>query len=649
MIEIDWHKDYQREFVCPHCGQQGLRLAGKRRKRNFRCPNCQKNTAVSHKIKIPEPNSINWRRDYQGEFICPHCDEKGLWLAGFSSKGSKRQFICRHCQKTTRESNDIKLPDPNSQINWRRDYRVGEFACPNPNCHAREVRLFGSHGGRKQMFRCQACETSCSASIDLTPQILSQFSPGNSWVKSFLFEEDRWDLRSLICSDYDQNTIWTANFENVELDWFKSQVKRYIYHLCKLNKPPTTILSYLTNLRVFSRYLAQKDLAGIEAINRGVILDFLTGNKVKSAGMRHRLATLRNFFEIGTIQGWFEVDQHIIRDEDLPKKKQSNPDPISDTVREQIEKNLDKLPDPIARMWIIAFFTAMRPSELALLKKDCLIQEGSHWKIVWQRNKTKDHHEVPVTRIIAQVVQEQQEYIQKLWGDEWDYLFCHYQGLSTTDPSQPNLKPVKKVISQHRSSLQIAICCLIQAEDIRDDNGNIAQFSPRLIRATRLTELFKQGHELVVVSAWAGHRKLATTSTYYTHVSCNLIEKETGHIQKALFNADGQALHYESLPKSFWKNPRAHQLELSGDHINTPIYGYCGLPLEQRCDKFRACYTCPCFVAVPEKLTQYVKTRDELRAKESRARASGADVLVEQYQRQAEQLDKIIASLEDAA
>ena len=240
------------------------------------------------------------------------------------------------------------------------------------------------------------------------------------------------------------------------------------------------------------------------------------------------------------------------------------------------------------------------------------------------------------------------EYIEQLWGNEWNHLFCHYQRPSR-NRQYNNIIPVKKVIPKDNCLFRGAIEYLIETENIRDENGKLAEFSPRLIRHTRLTQLFEQGHDLSVVSAWAGHKRLATTSNFYTQVSCELIEKEAGHIQRALFNANGQYHQYESLPKSFWKDPQAHKLDLPGDHINTPIYGYCGLPLNQRCDKFRACYTCGNFVAVPKKLPQYIKTRDELRTKESRAKANGQDVLVEQFGRQADQLDKIIASLQEAA
>lgn len=208
---------------------------------------------------------------------------------------------------------------------------------------------------------------------------------------------------------------------------------------------------------------------------------------------------------------------------------------------------------------------------------------------------------------------------------------------------------MKKVIPGHPNPLQNAIRTLIKSENILDDNGEIGKFQTRLIRETRLTELFLKGHDLSVVSAWAGHRQLATTANFYTQVTCEQIEKEVGHIQSALVNTDGKKIYYESMPKSFWDNPVAHELEVAGTHVNTPIYGYCGLDLDEECDKFRACYTCRFFVAKPEKLSQYVSLRDELREKQERALANGHGVLVEQFARQADQLDKIIASLQEAA
>ncbi len=589
---------------------------------------------------------INWKQDYRKEFVCSACSIIGMNLSG--KYKDKQFFRCPKCGKHESQFYTFKTYELNSKINWRRDYKVGEFACPNHACNARSVFPIGRNSS-KQEFICQVCKASTFESIDISNRNISRLSGTLPPVKPFNFDDNSWDLRAINPKGQIKRSQYIVNFDSLFLDWFIILAKQYIHYLCKSQKSDSAIQQRLVGLRKFSHYLEEKDLSSISQISRETIFDFvdwLKSQKVGKTSIKDRLGDLRDFFRFGNQRNLFNVNQDIIRDTDYPKTYKKNTDPLTDTVREQIESNLHRLPDPIARMWIIAFFTAMRCNELAFLKKDCLVQSGENWKIIWQRSKTNDWHEVPITRTIAKVVFEQQEYIENLWGESWDYLFCHYQDVSQTEISQAKLKPVKKVILI-QSPLQKAINCLISVLDIRDENGKLVSFTPKLLRPTRLTQLFEQGHDLAVVSAWAGHKHLATTSTYYTHVSCELIEKEAGHIQKALFNIEGKPLYYESMPKSFWENPRAHQLELEGNHINTPIYGYCGLPLDQRCDKFRACYTCSHFVATADKLQTYIKLRDELKVKESKALQGGHDVLVEQFGRQADQLDKIIASLQE--
>ena len=514
------------------------------------------------------------------------------------------------------------------------------------------MRFFSIRKNRhnKKQFRCKKCHKTQYDSVFINKQNLTQYANKTLSLKNFIFVEDEWDLRAIIPNSGDQNARRAfVNFKLFTVDWYKLTAKKYIYYLCKteLCKSFGSINGHVYALRRFSQYLAKNYITGFEDINRSLLLDYLADEDKVT---KRKLTTLKNFFSIGTVKGWFKIDQDIIRDEDYPRTRKGNPNPISTIVREEIEQNLHKLPKPIARMWIVCFFAALRPEELAFLKQDCLIQEGDKWKVVWQRNKSDDIHEVPITRTIAKVIQEQKDYIQDLWGDDWQYLFCHYHGLSKINLSRFNLKPIKRVIPTGSATpLKIGVRALIKELNIRDENGNLAKFTTRVLRPTRATHLFEQGHELAVVSAWLGHKHFATTSTYYTKVSCDLIEQEAGHIQKALVNSEGHRVAYESFPKSFWEMPQAHKLELSQTHINTPIYGYCGLDLDQDCHKFRACYTCLCFVATPEKLPQYIKTRDELRGKQSKALVAGQDVLVEQFGTQADQLDKIIGSLQEAA
>jgi integrase len=593
---------------------------------------------------------INWKEDYNGEFICHECDMKGMSNQWTHPQTQKRQFRCSACKKVQRESCNLTIKavnDPHIQgLKWYTNHKINGFVCPQ--CQAEDIYFQGIYQYDKKTFGCRTCGKRQQDSNILNAYSFSRYSTNQLIVKPFNRVDDEWDLRA-INLNYDARDIKESklDFSDLELDWFKDKAKDYILYLCKAESAFKTIKRHLFYLKRFSKYLATENISGFDKISRSLILDYLAHEK--NVG-RHKLSLLRSFFTIGNIKGWFKIDQDIIRNADYPKLHQDNPDPISDLVREQIEQNLYRLPDPIARMWLIGYFAAMRPSELALLKRDCLVQEGQYWKLVWYRKKTNDYHEIPISISIAKVIQEQQEYIQNLWGDRWDYLFSHYHNLSRTEPSQPKLKPVKKILpSDNHHPLIISIQALITTLNIRNENGQIPKFQLKLFRPTRLTQLFEEGHDLAVVSAWAGHKQFATTSTYYTKVSCDLMEREAGHIQQALVNNNGHRVLYESYPKSFWDNPTAHKLELDGTHINTPIYGLCGLPLDQDCHKFRACYTCQSFVATIEKLPQYINTHTVLREKQAKAMSAGQEVLVEQFGRQADQLDKIIASLQQEA
>jgi integrase/transcription elongation factor Elf1 len=660
MLEINWEQDYQDDFICPSCEKSRLRLCGFHEGiKNFRCHNC--NTYVLASIKLSgrfrcikpsfKDEHIDWEKDYHGEFVCSNCNKRGMSVGCIHKKTNKRQFRCSSCKKIEQASYDIdkikRVEDPlNLGVIWYTNHRIKDFICAK--CQDYNIYFTRIDNHNKKQFACRTCKSVQYESIIITTGNFNRFSNDLLPVKTFNWRDDEWDLRAINPKFNDLDSrYFHLHFSGFELTWYEDRIKDYVWYLCKLEKSLATIHRAVSNLRIFSKYLSQEHTSGFDTINRDVILDYLANDQKVN---KSKLGTLRNFFRVGSIKSWFNIDPDIIRDADYPKYHRGNPDPISNTVRKQIEENLHLLPDPIARMWLIGYFSAMRPSELALLKQDCLVREGQYWKLVWQRKKTNDQHEIPISRTIAQVVQEQQEYIKDLWGEEWDYLFCHYHNLSRNETSQPKLEAVKRVIpSSNKSPLLTAIRTLVKALDIRDENGQLAKFQSKLLRPTRLTELFEQGHDLAVVSAWAGHKQFATTSIYYTQVSCELMEREAGHIQKALVDNNGHRLAYESFPKSFWENPTAHKLELGDTHINTPIYGYCGLPLDQDCHKFRACYTCQSFVATIEKLPEYINVRDELRGKQAKAMLAGQEVLVEQFGTQADRLDEIIAGLHQEA
>jgi len=483
MLEINWKQDYKNEFICPLCEQSQLGLGGfNQGKRQFQRPSCKSRLLASMKLSSRsryldsrlKDEHIDWEKDYHGEFVCPECGKPGMCAWGIKQPNNKRQFRCLSCKKTQQDSFTIDkievVQDPFIKgLKWYTNHKIKGFICPE--CNDENIYLAQIDKFDKKIFKCRTCRKHVYDSIILSKGNLTYYSDNSLPVKSFNWKDEQWDLRAINPKfDERDNSYYIANFTEFELNWFKDEVKKYIQHLCKAENSLGTIALSLSSLRFFSRYLVKENISGFDEINRSLSLDYFTQEKKLP---KAKLGALRNFFAVGTIKGWFNIDQDIIRDVDYPKQYRGNPDPISDRIREQIEQNLYLLPDPIARMWLIGYFSAMRPSELALLKRDCLVREGQHWKLVWQRKKGKDEHEVPISRTIAEVVQQQQEYIKNLWTDEWDYLFCHYHNLSSTDPSQPKLEAVKKILPTHKSHpLLMGIRSLITALDILMRMGN---------------------------------------------------------------------------------------------------------------------------------------------------------------------------------
>ena len=75
--------------------------------------------------------------------------------------------------------------------------------------------------------------------------------------------------------------------------------------------------------------------------------------------------------------------------------------------------------------------------------------------------------------------------------------------------------------------------------------------------------------------------------------------------------------------------------------------GYCGLPLVQTCPHANACLTCPLFITTGEFLPQHRAQRQQTLQIITAAQARGQTRMVAMNQQVADNLEKIITSLED--
>ena len=442
------------------------------------------------------------------------------------------------------------------------------------------------------------------------------------------FDGDTWDLK-LIIPNYNKTDRQYLNFGNIKQHWLKLLVKKFIDWQLKIECSAGYAYKILSTFNTFSYYLNINNINQNDWLTRKVILDFVFVRSTKVSGdtVGNDLSRLNTFFKTAQLNQWLDIPEGLIRLEDYPKSSAPQNNDIPQAVFNRINENLHKMPDIKARMWMICYFCGMRISELQLCPLDCIQQNNKgQWSITFWQKKTKSHHTLPISRELAQVIQQQQQETKKVKGDNFEYLFS---GVN--------------VDILHREALQNSVNTLIKKEDIRDDNGKLWHFTNHQLRDTRATYLFETGHEMAVVSKWLGHKNWTTTQKY-VHVGDNTLREETAKVQAQLTNIRGESVAWEGLPKTLQENPAAHTLAIPEDHINTPIYGFCGLALDRDCPHWKACYTCRSFVARKELLPDYIKIRDRLRDKQFFAEERGQTALIDQFKQQADSLDVIVHS-----
>ena len=600
------------------------------------------------------------------EVICPKCSSKSCWKRG-NRAGGRKEYSCKECKKffiiypiADEEGREIKCPDCNSRRyslnghfknkqsyeckDCKRKYILNPHGRDNLinlndiNCRWCESKNFGRFGlskAGKQQCICKDCHKQFTVGAE-RPDVL--IAP-----EEFDFNHNVWTAKHL---GYENgiHKHYKLNFEYIEQPWLKHYLKKFVLYLSSTRLAFSTLIGKVFAINVFSKFLKNigynQEFAGI---NRELILQYfvyLKSNKYGYSQHTHCISTLKTFWETGILNYWFNVEPALIRPEEWLKEPQRLPRFIPEEVMKQLNQHLDNLPEPVMRMVLLDIECGFRIGELTRLKLDCLKSNGKGgWYIQYQMYKMNKEHTKPVSNELAEVVQEQQDYIKAKLGSEFAYLFC-----GRTRGKAGEFIPVPKLMTS--TSFISHIKRLAQQFNIKDNLGKIWNFQSHQFRHTVGTRMINAGVPQHIIQRYLGHESPEMTMVY-AHIFDDTLRKEIEKYHDSrVVNFQGETVELEDTILSsnddlewFKRNVQARALE----------HGYCARPkVLGNCDipGFDGCYNCPHWRTNKNFLPILQDTLERTNKVLEKARNCGWELQVNKNEPIKHNLEKVIKSLE---
>lgn len=581
---------------------------------------------------------VNWEQEYQGEFICTRCEQGKQFGLNYDSKAiCKLVLRCKLCQNRV----SLTCRVPAKIFNY-----LSHVECPNSLC-----TQIGKNGQKGWVY--QSCKLLCKCYFCgiLFTDKSTRF---NSWAgsqsedkpKPFCFEDDIWDMRHF----YDKLSSKTIDFTSIQPEWYQLQFKHYFHHLLKLRKYSSfdAIRVPLKTLRHFGKTIEQIKVQGPTEITREVILTYLDVCRTLAAGtISCKLSNLKNFLE------WLGLEvSHLIRCRDYPKLSINETDWLDEVTRVVIKQQLQKVFAPIARQYLVQEYTAARVGDVCQITLNCLVEDNGRWYVKFYQNKPERWHQLPVSREIRQVIEEQQQWIRQTIGPDYSYLFCHFRNIRQESyPAFLNIKPLPKPpqVESDKNPMVRIIRMLIVQENISDANGQQPHFTGKITRSSRLQEM-RVKHGLQAAQLYADHIHSQTTFQHYAYPTPEQVAQVDLPFQALLINPNNKFLAWQSLPESLLKNPKAHELDME-IAPRLVVYGHCTLDPKTPCpiNLYPKCYGCSSFRPSTSKLLLYEQQYAGEYERMQTAQGAGAELAYEEAKTTIEAMDKWLPELKKLA
>jgi integrase len=466
---------------------------------------------------------------------------------------------------------------------------------------------------------------------------LEDLAEDHGWQTEY--RRDVWRLRRLGRRSADGSPS-RLRFDAMPQPWLKELAKRWVRWRLSSGLGSTAAARCVTAITRFAHFLAEQE-GGVErlaSVDRAVLERYLADLHVEFAGRpvhRTHVGLLNQFFAAIRQHRW---DPSLpattaFYPEDYPKDGERLPRAVAEHVMAQVEhaSNLDRWDNPAYRLvTLILIRCGLRVSDALKLPFDCVtLDADSAPYLRYYNHKMNREALVPIDEQLQHLIGQQQQQVLQRWPDGVPVLFPR----PLTNPH--GHKPVSSTTYRDCLHRWLRRC------DIRDEHGRPVHLTPHQWRHSLGTRLINRDVPQEVVRRILDHDSHLMTG-HYARLADTTIRRHWEQARKV--NTHGQAVTLDPdgpLAEASWAKQRISRATQALPN------GYCGLPLVKTCPHANSCLTCPMFITTAEFLPQHRQHHQQVLQIITAAQTRGQTRMAEMNRQVADNLEKIIAALED--
>ncbi|MHB1519637.1 MAG: tyrosine-type recombinase/integrase [Acidimicrobiales bacterium] len=456
---------------------------------------------------------------------------------------------------------------------------------------------------------------------------LSDLVEGVGWDSEY--PRDVWLLRRIGYPGRDT----ALRFDRIGPFWLRELTKRWARWRVSTGISMTAVIADVRAITRFSESCPSLQ-RGPEALTRQLIEAHLANLCVLYPHAKTRTGQIGSLAALLLACRQHEWEPRLGRQaeiyaEDYPRREVALPRALPELVMTQLEleENLQRFPDLSGRLLLrILMATGLRVGDACRLALACVILDAQGAPYLRYRNhKMKRDALVPISPEIADAIKAQQCAVMGQFPKAL-YLLPR----SSRNPDGH--------VAFSTSTFRGELVAWLLACDVRDQLGRPVHVTPHQWRHTYGTRLINNDVPQETVRRLLDHESHEMTS-HYARLSDDTIRDQWEKARKV--NVTGQEMATEDgqLGAAIWMKNNVARAKMALPN------GYCGLPLQQRCEYANACLTCPVFVTTVEFLPNHRRQLESTRALIEQAERDGHKRMSEMNRTVETNLRSIIAAL----